>query len=156
MIIGLKKLLVSVPPKATKKRKPGTKAGSATTDVYWEPVLVDLVWLRVAQMHGCQWCAQDHAKKLQARGEKDQRLCRLESWRDETIFSLREKAALNLTEAITCNPVSSVPSEAVHAALLFFKESEVLCLILAILAANDWHFLKGFQDGNRTGRPPHE
>jgi hypothetical protein len=67
----------------------------------------------------------------------------LKDWRTQKIFSDREKAALNLAEAVTLNVMTKVPENAVRIATLIFGESETLCLILAILAENDWLYLGG-------------
>jgi AhpD family alkylhydroperoxidase len=149
MMINLEKSKASTLAEAHGKRK-------MSDNFDLDPGLLEMVRLRVAQIHGCKGCAQGHAKKLRARGETGARLRLLKDWRREPIFSDREEAALNLTEALTRHSIKTVPGDVVQAAFLFFNESEMLCLILAILAANDWHYLKGFQDGNMTGRPPHE
>jgi AhpD family alkylhydroperoxidase len=147
MIINLKPLKITTPAKARRKKR---------IDIDWNPRLLDLIRLRVAQIHGCKWCERAHAKKLKARGETEARLRLLKDWRQKPIFSDREEAALNLAEALTRNPIRNVPGDVVRTVLLFFNESQILCLILAILAANDWHYLRGFHHDKVTVRPPHE
>jgi AhpD family alkylhydroperoxidase len=147
MIINLKSLKTPTPAKARRTKR---------IDIDWNPKLLDLIRLRVAQIHGCKWCERAHAKKLKARGETEARLRLLKDWRQKAIFSDREEAALNLAEALTRNPIKNVPGDVVRIVLLFFNESQMLCLILAILAANDWHYLRGFHQGKVTVRPPHE
>jgi len=126
------------------------------TDINLDPGLLDLLRLRVAQIHGCKSCMHEYTTKLQARGETAQRLRLLKHWRSETAFNLREKVALNLAEAITRNSVSALPSKAIQAASFFFTEEEMILLALDIVAANDNYYLKSFHHGNMTGRPPHE
>jgi alkylhydroperoxidase family enzyme len=84
---------------------------------------------------------QEQKKRLKAQGETYQRLRLLEDWRIQTIFSVREKAALHLAEAFTRNPISTVSEVAVYVAMAFFDKTEIFCLILAILAINDWCYL---------------
>ena len=103
--------------------------------------LMDLVRLRVAQIHDCQSCINEHTKELKARGATDLRLNLLKDWRTQAVFSDREEAALNLAESITYQPIDSVPTEDIHVSRLFFNDSEMICLTLAILAVNDWHYL---------------
>jgi alkylhydroperoxidase family enzyme len=122
-----------------RKRKPARDRTEA--DVYLDPRLEDLVRLRVVQIHGCKWGVQEQKTKLKVQGETYQRLHQLENWRTEGIFSDRERAALNLAEAITHDPISAIPDVVFHAACAIFSESEVICLILVILAVNDWHYL---------------
>jgi alkylhydroperoxidase family enzyme len=131
-------------PSQSPKRGPKRATTDLTLiDAYLEPRLGDLVRLRVSQIHGCKWSVQEQKTKLKIQGETYQRLSLLEDWRKEVIFSDREKAALNLAEAVTRDPITTVPDVVFHTACLIFNESEVICLILVILAANDWHYLKG-------------
>jgi AhpD family alkylhydroperoxidase len=124
-----------------------TKSTKKKRATHWEaPVdldesLLDLVRLRVVQIHDCPSCMQEHTRELKARGETDLRLRHLKNWRNEAVFSDREEAALNLAEAMTYQPIDSVPTEDLHVARLFFNESEMICLTLVILAVNDWHYL---------------
>jgi AhpD family alkylhydroperoxidase len=103
--------------------------------------LLDLVRLRIVQIHGCQPCMEEHTKDLKAHGETELRLRLLKDWRNQAVFSDHEEAALNLAEAMTYQPIDSVPTQDVHIARLFFNESQMVCLMLAILAVNDWHYL---------------
>jgi alkylhydroperoxidase family enzyme len=107
-----------------------------------ETRLLDLARLRVAQIHRCKWTARELVRSLKTQGEKPRRLRLLKDWRTQKIFSDREKAALNLAEAVTLNVMTKVPENAFRVATLIFGESETLCLILAILAENDWLYLK--------------
>ena len=156
MILSLKKFTVSAPAKVPKERKRKTATDAVRPHGEVEPRLLDLVRLRVAQIHDCKWCALGHIKNLKAQGETPVRLRLLKDWRRASVFSDREEAALNLAEALTHNPIGAVSDDVVHATFFYFNESEMLCLILTILAANDWHYLKSFQNGNMTSRPPHE
>jgi AhpD family alkylhydroperoxidase len=138
MILSLEKLSTSVPTKVPKGRKKGATSDTARSDTDLYPALLDLVRLRVAQIHGCDWCIQEQMNRLKAEGEMAYRLGRLKDWRRQTIFSLREMAALNLAEALTCNPINAVPIEAVRVAKVFFDRPAMVCLTAVILAMNDW------------------
>ncbi len=125
-------------------RKNGRTAQSPCgSRVRLETYLLDLARLRVAQIHGCKWNARQLVRSLKTHGERPRRLRLLKDWRTQKIFSDREKAALNLAEAVTLNVMTKVPENAVRIATLIFGESETLCLILAILAENDWLYLGG-------------
>jgi AhpD family alkylhydroperoxidase len=156
MILSLKKFRTLDAPKVSKRRKRGTKVDSARVDAHFDPGLMNLIRLRVAQIHDCKGCMRKYTNRLKAAGETAQRLRLLKRWRRETAFSLREKVALNLAEAVTRNPLSSVSSTAIHAANLFFIEEKMILLALDIVAVNDRHYLKSFQHGDMTERPPHE
>lgn len=103
-----------------------------------DPCLLDLVRLRVVQIHGCEWTLNEQTQRLKVLGETSHRLQSIHDWRNQTIFSDREKAALNLAEALTLNPGENVREEVIHVIRLVFSEHEVVCIIAAILAVNDW------------------
>jgi alkylhydroperoxidase family enzyme len=156
MILSLEKFTTAAPPKVPKGKKGSTRVSSATDDIHLDHGLMSLVRLRVVQILGCKSCMHEYSTELKVNGETDRRLRLLNHWRAETAFSLREKAALNLAEAVTCHPISSIPQEAIHAARAFFTEEQLILFVLEIVAVNDWHYLKSFQHGNMTSRPPHE
>jgi len=142
MILTLEKRTTLVPvtvPKGTKKR---TARDTAGNDRDLDPGLLDLVRLRVAQLHGCEWSVQKQTQRLRSKGEKAYRLRALEDWRRQTIFSLPEMAALNLAEALTCNPINTVSDEAVYIARVFFSKPAMVRLTVVILAVNDWYNLR--------------
>jgi len=123
---------------------------------YLDAGLLDLVRLRLAQIHGCKRSIAKYTNKLKAKGETAERLQRLMRWRREEVFSLKEKAALNLAEALCHNPLSPVSNTAILAAIPFFTEEEIILLALEIVAITDRHYLKTFQHDDMISRPPHE
>jgi alkylhydroperoxidase family enzyme len=141
MILRLKRLMISASAKVLKERNIGTATDAVRTEIHLDPGLLDLVNLRLAQIHGCELSVQNQILKLKARGSTDHRMYLVNNWRRQAIFNLREKAALNLTEALACNPIYAVPDEAVRAVRLFFSENEMICLSQFILAVNDWPYL---------------
>jgi alkylhydroperoxidase family enzyme len=141
MILSLEKRTTSVPAKVPKGRKKRTTTHTARNAQDLDPGLLNLVRLRVAQLHGCEWFVQEQTHRLRAGGEKASRLCLLKDWRRQRIFSLREMAALNLAEALTFNPINAVPREPVRVARVFFGKPAMICLTVVILAMNDWFYL---------------
>ncbi len=104
-----------------------------------EPVLLDLVRLRVSQINGCAFCIDMHAKDLRARGESEERLYLLNAWREAPLYSERERAALAWAEEVTRLPNGEV-SDAVYAqALEQFSPPELTNLTLAVTAINSWN-----------------
>lgn len=141
MISTLEDLTALTPVKVRKKMQKNAAIDHTITDIHLDPGLEDLVRLRVAQIHGCKWSMHEHTKTLKAEGETTRRLRLLKYWRQHAVFCPREKAALNLAEALTRNPINSIPKEAVYVARVFFDKTAMICLTLVILAANDWHYL---------------
>src|SRR5258708_35974370 len=58
----------------------------------------DLVSLRASQINGCGWCVDIHTKEAAAAGETPVRLNLVAAWRESTVFTEAERAALALTE----------------------------------------------------------
>src|SRR3984957_14159888 len=58
----------------------------------------ELVSLRASQINGCGWCIDLHTKEAAAAGETPVRLNLVAAWRESTVFSEAEQAALVLTE----------------------------------------------------------
>ena len=58
----------------------------------------ELVSLRASQINGCGWCIDMHTKEAAAAGESAVRLHLVAAWREATVFSEAEQAALALAE----------------------------------------------------------
>ncbi|MEV6426259.1 carboxymuconolactone decarboxylase family protein [Nocardia sp. NPDC051463] len=59
---------------------------------------LELVELRASQINGCGWCADVHTKELAAAGETAVRINLVAVWRESTVFTEAERAALALAE----------------------------------------------------------
>ncbi|MBY8856016.1 carboxymuconolactone decarboxylase family protein [Nocardia sp. CA2R105] len=60
--------------------------------------LIELVELRASQINGCGYCVDAHAKELAAGGEPAVRINLVAAWREATVFTEAEQAALALAE----------------------------------------------------------
>ncbi|MEU0539841.1 carboxymuconolactone decarboxylase family protein [Nocardia sp. NPDC005978] len=58
----------------------------------------DLVMLRVSQINGCAYCTDVHSKDLAHAGEPAVRVNLLATWREATVYTDAERAALALAE----------------------------------------------------------
>src|ERR1700720_4286953 len=58
----------------------------------------ELMALRASQINGCGWCIDMHTKEAAAAGETSVRLNLVAAWRESTVFSEAEQAALALAE----------------------------------------------------------
>jgi len=103
--------------------------------------LLDLVRMRASQINGCAYCLDMHSKDARANGETEQRLYVLPAWRETPYYSPRERAALELTEALTLVAGSGVSDDVYERVREQFSEHEVLHLTLAIVAINGWNRL---------------
>jgi len=58
----------------------------------------ELVSLRASQINGCGWCVDMHTKEAAAAGETPVRINLVAAWRESTVFTEAEHAALALAE----------------------------------------------------------
>ncbi|MFD0473430.1 carboxymuconolactone decarboxylase family protein [Nonomuraea thailandensis] len=66
-----------------------------------DPLLLDLIHLRVSQINGCSPCVFGGVHSAKQRGETDERLHNVVTWRETPFFTEAERAALALSEAAT-------------------------------------------------------
>ena len=97
--------------------------------------------MRASQINGCAYCLDMHSKDARAEGETEQRLYLLDAWRETSLYSERERAALAWTEAVTLIAEGHVPDDVYAEASNHFTEQELVALTLAIAAVNSWNRL---------------
>lgn len=110
-------------------------------EILLESKLLELVRLRVAQICDCRLCTDVHKETLKALGESDERIRRLRSWRESSLYNDRERTALAVSEALGSNPPQPVSKDTVRKARAHFNDAEILQLTLTIFAVNDWTHL---------------
>lgn len=99
----------------------------------------DLVSIRASQLNGCGFCLDMHVKEAHIHGERPLRLYHVATWRESTLFSPRERAALAWTEALTKLPEHGVPDEIYERVRTQFNEKELSDLTFAVMAINGWN-----------------
>ncbi|MFN2451185.1 MAG: carboxymuconolactone decarboxylase family protein [Candidatus Dormibacteria bacterium] len=118
-----------------------TELGAAVDAAGLEPRLVELVRIRASQLNGCDSCLDLHLRRAADLGETDERVRSLAGWREAGEFSPRERAALELTEAVTLVAGRGVDDGQVAAARLHFDEAELVRLVFVIAHINAWNRL---------------
>lgn len=105
--------------------------------------LLELVHLRASQINGCSVCVDMHARLLAKGGENQERLYAVAAWRDAPYFSDAERAALELTEAVTrlSDRADPVPDAIWNEAARHYDEKALGALVLAIATINVWNRL---------------
>lgn len=101
-----------------------------------EASLLELVRIRASQINGCAFCLDLHVRAARSAGEAEQRLDVVAGWREASVFSGRERAALALTEAITLLPVQGVPEVVIADAQRCFDADELAALLFAVAEIN--------------------
>jgi AhpD family alkylhydroperoxidase len=114
---------------------------AAARKVSLEAPLLELVRARASQLNGCAYCVDTHAKDARDGGESERRLYALPVWRETPFFTARERAALELTEAVTRLTDGHVSDEVFGRAAAQFSETELAELIWAITVINAWNRL---------------
>ncbi|WJH35650.1 carboxymuconolactone decarboxylase family protein [Paenibacillus sp. CC-CFT747] len=104
-----------------------------------DPILYELIKIRASQLNGCSFCLDMHTKDIRRMGESEQRVNLLSVWREVPLFTDKEKAVLELTEAVTRIGDGGV-SDALYAKVReHFSETEFIALIMAINTINCWN-----------------
>jgi AhpD family alkylhydroperoxidase len=106
------------------------------------PTIHELVALRASQLNGCAFCIDMHWLDARAGGEGEARLYGLDAWRESPLYDERERAALDLCEAVTHIDREGVPDDVWAAAQAHFEEPELAQLLCAIAATNTWNQLQ--------------
>ena len=106
-----------------------------------EHALMHIIDLRASQMNGCAYCVDMHWKDARLAGVSEQKLSMLPVWRESNLYTERERAALEWTEAVTFVADSHVPDDVYRMAREQFSEAELANLTLAIGAINSWNRL---------------
>jgi AhpD family alkylhydroperoxidase len=104
---------------------------------------MELTQLRASQINGCSVCVDMHTRQMKRAGETDERLFAVAAWRDAPYFSEAERAALELTEAVTrlSDRSDPVPDAIWEEARKYYDESAMAGLLLGISAINVWNRL---------------
>ena len=111
-----------------------------------EPSILHLVEIRASQMNGCGFCVDMHVKQAKIHGERELRLHHVAIWRESTLFSPRERAALAWTEVLTHLPEHGVPDDIYEQVRAQLSEKELSDLSFAIMTINAWNRLNvGFK-----------
>jgi AhpD family alkylhydroperoxidase len=107
------------------------------------PISRELVHLRASQINGCSVCVDMHAKAARNSGESEERVFAVAAWRETPYFNDTERAALELTEALTrvADQAEQVPDAIWDAAAEHFDETQLGALVLAIATVNLWNRL---------------
>lgn len=115
-----------------------------------EHSLVELVKIRASQINACAYCLNVHTSDARNAGESETRIYLLSAWRESTLFTARERAALGWTEALTLVSETGAPDEVYTALKEEFSEAEQVELTAVIGAINFWN---RFQVGFRAVHP---
>ncbi len=101
-----------------------------------------LIEIRASQINGCAFCVDMHWKDARAAGEPEERLYMLSAWRESSLYSERERAALELCEAMTEIAGAGVPDDVWERAAAVFGDDELGQVVFAVAVINTWNRLQ--------------
>ncbi|MFG1656605.1 carboxymuconolactone decarboxylase family protein [Micromonospora chersina] len=98
----------------------------------------ELVSLRASQINGCGWCIDMHTKEAAAAGETAVRLNLVAAWRESTVFSEAEQAALALAEEGTrlADAHEGVSDETWAAVRKHYDDDQIAALVALVALIN--------------------
>jgi AhpD family alkylhydroperoxidase len=100
-----------------------------------------MVHLRASQINGCSFCVDMHSRELREAGESDERIFTVAAWREAPFFTAAERAALELTEALTrlSDRADAVPDDLWAEVSEHYEEPALAALLIEIAAINVWN-----------------
>lgn len=115
-----------------------TSAGKVVNDSTVPDSTLELVRIRASQINGCAFCLDMHTKDAAHAGETPTRVNLVAAWREATVYTDAERAALELTEQGTriADKAEAVTDEAWANAAKHYDEDQLAALVCAIAVIN--------------------
>jgi AhpD family alkylhydroperoxidase len=125
-------------PVAAKVVKHIVSAGKAIEESTLPAATQQLMALRASQINGCGFCTDMHTKDAAHAGETSTRLNLVAAWREATVFTEPERAALELTEQGTriADAAGGVTDEAWANAAKHYDDDQLAALVSLIAVIN--------------------
>lgn len=125
-------------PVTVKFLKYFTRSYRVITESSLPAELRELVSLRASQINGCGFCVDMHTKEAAHAGETAVRLHMVAAWREATVFTEAERAALELTEQGTriADGAGGITDEAWASAAKHYDEDQLGALVSLIAFMN--------------------
>ena len=127
---------------AMKVVKHFVSANKAVADSNLPTATQELVKIRASQINGCGFCLDMHTKDAAQAGETSVRLNLVAAWREATVFTEAERAALELAEQGTrIADGGGVTDEAWANAAKHYDDDELTALVAQIAVINAFNRL---------------
>ncbi|MFE7620131.1 carboxymuconolactone decarboxylase family protein [Streptomyces sp. NPDC057496] len=130
-------------PIATKFLRHFVSAGKVIADSTLPATTQHLIEIRASQINGCAFCTDMHTKEAAHIGETPTRLNLVATWREATVFTDAERAALELAEQGTriADAAGGVTDEAWANAAEHYDEDQLAALMSLIALINAFNRL---------------
>jgi AhpD family alkylhydroperoxidase len=118
-------------------------AGKVVSDSALPAATQELVKIRASQINGCGVCLDMHTKDAAHAGETSVRLNMVAAWREATVFTEAERAALELSEQGTriADAAGGVSDEVWANAAKHYDEEQLAALVSLIAIINTYNRL---------------
>ncbi|HJY99991.1 MAG TPA: carboxymuconolactone decarboxylase family protein [Streptosporangiaceae bacterium] len=128
-------------PAAAKFTKYLRSAGKVVSDSALPAATQQLVEIRASQINGCAVCTDMHTKDAAHAGEASVRLNLVATWREATVFTEAERAALELAEQGTriADAADGVTDEAWANAAKHYDDDQLAALVSLVALINTWN-----------------
>jgi len=126
---------------AAKFAKYINSAGGVVSNSALPAATQELVKIRASQINGCALCTDMHTKDAAHAGETSVRLNLVAAWREATVFTDAERAALELTEQGTriADAAGGVTDEAWANAAKHYDDDQLAALVSLIALINTYN-----------------
>ena len=116
-------------------------AGRAVADSGLPAATRHLLEIRASQINGCAYCTDMHTKDAAHAGETQVRLNLVATWREATVFTEAERAALELAEQGTriADAAGGVTDEAWASAAKHYDDDQLAALVSLIALINAYN-----------------
>ncbi|MEU3269878.1 carboxymuconolactone decarboxylase family protein [Saccharomonospora sp. NPDC006951] len=116
-------------------------SGTAIANSELPAATAELVKLRASQINGCGFCTDMHTKDALHAGESQTRLNLVAAWREATVFTDAERAALELAEQGTriADASGGVSDEVWANAAKYYNEEQLGALVSVIALINTYN-----------------
>src|SRR5258708_8116837 len=113
-------------------------AGGVLSNSTLPAVTQELVKIRASQINGCAACTDMHTKDAEHAGESSVRLNLVAVWREATVFTEAERAALELTEQGTriADAAGGVSDDAWANAAKHYDDDQLPALVSLVALIN--------------------
>ena len=127
---------------AAKVDKYLVSANKAAADSTLPAATQELMKIRASQINGCGFCLDMHTKDAAKAGETSVRLNLVAAWREATVFTEAERAALELTEQGTrIADGGGVTDEAWANAAKHYDDDQLVTLVAQLAIINAFNRL---------------
>jgi len=98
-----------------------------------------LLRLRASQINQCAFCVRLHTQDALASGESADRVAVVPAWKETEYFSPKERAALELVEAITLISDGQLPNTIYEQAATNLSKEEISAIEWLAVVINTWN-----------------